>query len=510
MKLLLDTQAPGSVPRASSSDGVLRSTRSRAARTWLCALAGASVLSAATTVASTAAAQPPPEPPTPAPAPAPAPTDPAAPPAAPPADPNAPPKKADGDPVDPNAPPTPPPPGAPTQPPAATPAPTFVPPVITPVQYGPPADKKTDAPKKAPPKPLPWRGWNFIWSHQLTTTVVGIGQDLQSNTGEAYNWNFSTSPGWFLVDESRHRLRAFVNFNADYELTSSDFTTDRNEFLFGDIGLGATYTGTMLSLGGGSADASGAAAKLNPALAGSGDFLTFGIISANLRFPTSKFSQGAGNHLRTNVIVALRQVFKLLGNNAPGLNNLTVTLSESWRHSFNSATTPVNANVRIPRQSATGGSFDSDQFSSFALEENALTHGLDFILPLIGDLTAFASLSYTNSFPHQFAGSDCEANTLTGCVRADRMDDRVSMRVNTFFDVSLYYSIVPEVSLGLGYTNFVFGGMRPDGRRRDFGYSPDAYFHGDLLISLDAIYKRIDKASQKKAAQSNIEAYRAQ
>jgi hypothetical protein len=396
-------------------------------------------------------------------------------------------------------PPPAPPPDAPPAPaattPSAAPAATAAPPTdpnATTAPVAPPADKAEK--KAAPPKPLPWRATNLIWGHQLSTTVVGLGYDLQSSAGESYAWAFSANPGYFVLDQRDHKVRLVLNLNADYELTNSDFTTRDKEFLFGDIGVGPTYIGTLLKAGGGGdPNKLTAAQRRDPTLAGGSEYITTLLVGGRLFFPTSKFSLSQGINLRTSLFAGVRQTIKLLGNSAPGLQNITMTLSESWRHVFARATTPTNAGLNWQRQDATGATFDSDQLSAGALDENALVHALDIVLPIYGDLQVFSSFNLTNVFPYTFAGSSCEAQTLTGCVQADRMEDRTAMRVQTGFDFTLYYQLLPELGIDLGYSNFA-GQIGPNGQYRDFFYSPNAFFHSDLFISLDAIYKRIETA----------------
>lgn len=414
----------------------------------------------------------------------------------------------------PDAPPNPPPPGQPQpgQPPpgqiepAPQPAPVAPPPAgAQPQDPGqpqqPPADKP--APKAAPPKPLPWRATNFVWSHQASTQIFGLGAPYQSGTFEAYSWNFSANPGYFVLDTPNHKIRLVLGLNAQYELTNNDVTTRDKEFLFGDIAFGPTYIGTILKAGGGATGQLTAAQRRDPTLAGGQEYITTLLAGGRLFFPTSKFSLSQGVALRTSLFFGAQQVIKLLGNSAPGLQNVTLRLVENWRHTFASASTPTNGNLHWLRQGANGATFESDQLGGFAFDENTLTHSLDIILPIYGDLTVFSSFQLQHVFPFTFQGQACEAQTLTGCVQADRDPNRTALRVNTGFDFSLYYQIVAELGVTLGYSNYT-GQLAPNGQYRDFFWSPDAYFHADATVSLDAIYSRIANAVNPPKKQALI------
>jgi hypothetical protein len=59
--------------------------------------------------------------------------------------------------------------------------------------------------------------------------------------------------------------------------------------------------------------------------------------------------------------------------------------------------------------------------------------------------------------------------------------------VTTSFAANLYYDLIPELTVGVGYENLA-AQPGPDGLRRSIFYSPGAQFHLVLWGHLDSLY----------------------
>lgn len=496
-------------------------------RTKLLTLALTAAGIAAVTVAQ---AQPAPAPSAPPPVPAPtATTDPNAQPAPPPADPNAPPAAPTPTTTS-TAQPAPPPPGAPApQDPNAPPAPPPVaqpqpPPVMAPVP--PPAQPAPPpAPPAAPEKPKGmtllqrFAGSQISWNHSVSLTTLGIdtreggiatntsvgaaasaaGRTLEpgsggstvgiSNSNDVYTQSFIFTPAFFIYKGDRHLVRAFTQVLVNTELTNSDTTTQLRQPDVFDVPLRIVDTIPLASWGGGAGGsaAAGALAR-DPTLAGAAEYRTWGSVTGGFNFPTSRASRGSGIYLTSHLAVGLRQQIKLFGSSSDYLSNITFTLSEAWQHQFSRASTRVNDGIDVPRQDGAGNPLTSDQLGGGALPENRLIHNISFFMPLIGNLQISGGFQVWNEFPHQFKGSDCEVQLMTGCANLPESESK--MRSVTSLDVSLFYLILPELGVDIGYSNFT-GQLTDASRYRNPIFSPSSSFYADITIFPDQIIKRL-------------------
>ena len=338
---------------------------------------------------------------------------------------------------------------------------------------------------------LRWAGARFDWYHGASLGSLGVtdeGPMGASDGTDYYAQTFAFSGGFFIVKERPHQLRVSTNIQVVTELTDSDTTTRSREPQVNDIPLRLTYTPSLYSKGDGG-PIKGAAALYDPTLLGRGDHRTWGLVTGEVRFPTSARSQGSGRILSTSLGLGARQQLALLGADAPGLTHVIVGLAGSWSHNFDRATTPVSQDLSRPRQSSGGGRILSDQISAVALVENEVGVRADAVLSVYSGLQLEVGFSFVRSIPYGFSGSTgCEVQTQTGCIDLPQSESGEG-RDYTSFDIGLSYLIVPELSVAFGYANtaYVIG---EDGKTWDPFYNPYSIFYAGLSISFDRFYQR--------------------
>jgi hypothetical protein len=316
---------------------------------------------------------------------------------------------------------------------------------------------------------LRWRGTGVSVSHETTTTAWGIGGQRQSRAHEAQVQGYTLALVWFVVDESRRRLRLAAAPGVDLELTNSDETTREREPRFRDLPLSVTTAfllrgdprrnGTLLGVGGG------------------------------VFLPTSKASHADGTRLSVSPRLTLIQTLPLEPH---ALERVQLFLQTRWDHRFSRATEPVSRDLARPRQTREGDAFLSDQLSgvAFATDELRLAAGASVEQAVgRGSIGMEWSGVYAVALLPRFAGDACEVELATGCVRADRVPHASRERVRAGFGASLFAFPAPEWGIAVGYSN-VSAQPGPDGGRRSPFYSPYATFSLRAALALDALWLR--------------------
>lgn len=346
---------------------------------------------------------------------------------------------------------------------------------------GQPLSAGADAGTGVPKKPLPWRGTNFNFNQAMTTTAIGIGRDNIGGEGEFYGMQWDLNPVLFVLDQQHDKIRLDASAGFGVELTNSDSTRTQREPYFTDVQLGAQYTRDIF-------------------VSEDSEWATRGALRTRFIFPTSLPSFNSGRYLTFQLGGWLRQQFKLLGNDADGLQNLTVQAGFTWSHLFSRSFQPTNASLNRIRQNATGQGVENDILTSGSFDINRLIPSLTLNLPLYKDLSLSLQGALIARFRHPWEGQACEAQTLTGCVKGDTSPDQISYLTNSSFDVSLSQGVFDVVYLTLGYNNETLS-LGEDGQFRNPFYSPDAQFYLDVTTYIDEIYS---KASGRSEFQSNV------
>jgi hypothetical protein len=326
----------------------------------------------------------------------------------------------------------------------------------------------------------------FNWNQTATTTALGVGRDNIGGEDEEYSWEFAFTPRFYFVDTPVHQAYVNARIGWQTELTNSNMTTDRRETQFEDVSLGLGYFVTAYA-------SKSKDSRYSPGL------------TASLAFPSSKLSRGQGKYLGTSLTFAQIGQVSLLGPKAKGLNSLTVSANVTWSHLFARSYNPTNEDLNVPRQSAAGVSYLSDQVSMRSFAMNRLKLGVSYFIPLFDELVLSNAWAITENYKHDYkdggTGTGCDVQILNQpCVVAQRDPTRVTRSVNTTFDVGLSYDFF-ESSLrwGVGYQNDT-NQIGDDGKRRSVFYSPGSAFYMDISVLFDGVYRKIDKAIDRKAA----------
>lgn len=336
----------------------------------------------------------------------------------------------------------------------------------------PPADHAGSgpAPEAAPAPPVPdklaWRDTWLVWDNAMTAQTLGIGQSYQS-ANPRYETSLSLRPRYYFHDVEGEWAYLAGRLDVVRELTNSDRTTNRGETLLSDATLLAGYRRTLAS---------------------QGAYRTTLIVSAPvLTLPTSKFSHDNGTILGLGAGVRLNQTVPLAGPRWPVFQTLTLSAFAGYTHTITRAVTPTNPDLRRVRLDPEGRTVPGDQLTGAAFP----AHELDLAGRLIADITdrlaLFLEVSYRPTWKYAFG--DLCVNIATGCAVAARPANPSTYVVVTSFEVALFYDVVKELSLGLGYVNVE---TQPglDGQRRNLFYSPGSQFSLSLVAHLDEIYLR--------------------
>lgn len=333
------------------------------------------------------------------------------------------------------------------------------------------AEKETDKKPKGQAR-VRWRGTGFSWGHTVTTTALGVGRDNIGGDGEVYTQSFSFVLNYYVLDGKGFKMRLATSPSWSQELTNSNVTTEEREVLFNDLPVSLVAPIPLWA----SED------KM---------WSTSLIANGTVIFPTSKFSRESGTNLVTSPRVLLFQGFPIAGKDSPVLKSGGIGVSARWDHAFTDANTPVNDDLKYPRQDAAGSTFLSDQLTGGALTRNSLRYtAFLFLQEQYGShqIQFFTGGQIAHNYRTEFKSEECEVDILTGCVPGDRIDDPETTQVQTGFFASLNYFPRAEFGFGVGYSNAA-GQLGLDGKRRNFFYSPTAAFNASLIISIDAIYE---------------------
>lgn len=374
--------------------------------------------------------------------------------------------------------------------PAAAPAPAA--PATTPGATGPgpdasqpgaaaaPAAPAADTTKVAPqpkdtaPEPLIWRGTTFTWTNAATTTMLGLGSDQIGFEDDFYGMDWVLSPQLFVLDLKDDKIILSAEAGVSLEITDSGTTTKKREPQFRDTQLGVAYNRNIW----GSEDK---------------EWLTSGSVRARAVFPSSPTSQAQGRYLVSSLGATLTQQIRLLGNEADGLNNLTVQGSFTWSHLFARSYQATNPDLERDRQSASGANISSDVLTTSSMDIDRIIPGVTFILPLYKDIALTTAFRLIGRFKHRFEGTGADVcqDSLGGCVSADRAPEGqdIAYTTNSTFDIALSFPVYDVVGLNVGYNNETLT-LGEDGQSRNVFYSPGAQFYLDLVANIDIIYSK--------------------
>lgn len=398
------------------------------------------------------------------------PPDPAAPPAPP-----APPADPAGQPAPPPAPPAPPaPPPAPPAPefgvaPAALPAAPVanapVPSVAWGNQPAPTTDTTTPAPAPAR-KGNPLLLTRFDWTNTAAASIFGIGKDQIGSDGQAYSMDFQFRARYSPIADSSKRffMQAVIGWGA--ELTNSDSSAKRNEWLFRDMSVGIGYQHKVYKSSDGSI-------SFTP------------LISANYILPTSKASMGSGRYGTLSLTGGFMTALPLIPK-SDWFSDVFIIAIGGWSHLFSKCYTACNDTIAIqrPRLGPDGTAGSSDQLSGGSLAANNARFLVAAYPTIYKDLNLNLSFDLLLPFKREFGAVDC-VQTLTGCASLDKSVTRLNP--TTTFDVGFSYTLFNMTRIDVGYQNSTSQLAENAGKRVSLFYGVDAAFYTNVSVFIDSI-----------------------
>jgi hypothetical protein len=351
-----------------------------------------------------------------------------------------------------------------TEPPAPTTSSTAV---VVPSPAPAPDRTAPTTPAATPEKPvkLRWRDTWLIWDNAVTAQTLGIGKNYQS-PNPTYEMTGSLRPRYYLYDGKDDAFFAAGRIDLVREFTNSDVTTERGETTFSDATLLTGY---------------------RRKLAASPGYET--IVTASLpilTFPTSKFSLDNGTILGLGTEARLTQSMPLAGSNWTVFKTLTVGAVAGYNHTFTRAVVPTDEELRRVRLNPEGRTVPGDQLVGAAFPEHELHFNARLIADITEKLSLFVEASYRPTWKYSFP--DVAVCVQTGaCSKALNPTAPTTYVPVTSFEADVYYDILDELSVALGYVNVE---TQPglDGQRRSIFYSPGSQFFLSVIGHLDAIY----------------------
>lgn len=316
-----------------------------------------------------------------------------------------------------------------------------------------------------------WRGTAFVWSHDVTTSAVGVGSDYQSTSHQSYTQGYSLTLNYYVVDEAELRWRVAVTPGLDVELTDSGTTTTKSEPVVRDLPLTTVAIVPLY--------------REEGSLFGTSALGNFTAI-----IPTSKYTRGQGDIVTLSPRLMLLQSLPLAGKGASFLDSILVGAGARYDAQFTEANVGVSDDVAdIPRQSTTRRDPQRSASSTDVLSgARVAPHTFRFSgFAMIGDEVL--------SIPFNFAVG---ANYTTAQL-ADDGDTTIELSTGDFevgasgrrrrpsagWSAGLTLFPITELGVSMGYSN----NADLDSETPNFFYTPSATFSAALAVSIDAIYE---------------------
>jgi hypothetical protein len=201
--------------------------------------------------------------------------------------------------------------------------------------------------------------------------------------------------------------------------------------------------------------------------------------------PTSKVSRANGTLFGLGTELRLSHAFPLTGSQGSVFRHLILRASAGYNHTFSNAIVPTNPDLQRVRMDPSGRAVPGDQLTGAANPEHEVNFGGRAYLDITGRLGIWSEVIYKPVWKYSLP--DVCITTLTGCAVPSSVANPSTYVVVTSFQAEVYYSVLQELGISVGYMN-VETQPGPDGRRRSIFYSPGAQFYVDLTAYLDAIY----------------------
>jgi hypothetical protein len=344
----------------------------------------------------------------------------------------------------------------------------------------------SDGSPRPAPKPVPWHDSTVLWSQRATTQTLGVGDDYQSRD-PYYDFTFYLRPRYYFWENERTSLSVRGQLWASVELTNSNTSTDRGEFLLED---------TLVSL------------TLQHAFVKKGEHLTDITLSLpRLELPTSKAGFQSGKIAQLGVRAFPLHAFPLR-EGAPFLPRGHVALRLGYGYQFARAIVPERSTLDRLRTDLSGRSVSNDQLGGAAFAEHVgVIHalaGADLwrdVLAIEGEFGIDPAYKFALAESAPICGV-----VLTGCVEPATVEDPQRLSMITTLDVYLQVrSLEGALKTALGYEN-ITAQLGPGGERRGALWSPDAKFYLKLELTPDLLLSPPSAAAARAAGRPQVAA----
>jgi hypothetical protein len=332
---------------------------------------------------------------------------------------------------------------------------------------------------------LAWRGTRLVWAQSATTQTLGVGHDPQTRN-PTHEMSYLLRPRYSVYVDRVQAASLAAECGVARELTNSDLTTRRGQWSLTDAMLYGSY-GRLLQVSGRKGEA-----PVLPDEAMSTSTREYisavGLQLPVLTFPTSWVSWHNGTRLGLGWLAALQQSFPLSGLGSRLLPAAEVGLAVGYTHLFTVATEPTSAEVARTRMDPDGALVVSDQLDGAAFARHQVTLAVTATVFWSHRIAWTNRMGWRPSYRYRFSQPQQVCGVVsTGCVTVDSVQDPQACSVVTHFSSEVGVRPWRQLGLSVGYSNVTLQ-LRPDGRRRNVLYSPDARFQLAVTFHLDELY----------------------
>jgi hypothetical protein len=321
------------------------------------------------------------------------------------------------------------------------------------------------APKPVDPeleKLPPYHHSVFSWEHDVTAQTLGVGDTPQSSN-PTYTMGFLAKPRYYLHDDAVAGRYFSLRLEGGlfHEVTNSDETTRRGEWLFSDTDLASVYSQRFRG-------------------PSSTDGTFFEVRPLTLTLPTSKGSYDSGRYFAPGVAIGVTHVTPILrGTVEPEISSI-VRLGVAYKRWFARATVPTNTSLERVRLTPDGRSLPGDSLSGATLVRDQLSFSGSLRLSFGADVLWTSDVAFAPAWKYNLQQDvNVCGVVLTGCTNVPVAADDQRYLVRTTLNTEVSVRIARGVSVELGYGN-VASQLGADGRRRNFFNSPAAVFYASV------------------------------
>ncbi|HKO50885.1 MAG TPA: hypothetical protein VJV79_24410 [Polyangiaceae bacterium] len=338
------------------------------------------------------------------------------------------------------------------------------------------------SPEGIQPTRLRWHDSYLYWDHAVTANTLGVGQDYLTRN-PLYEMTIGFRPRYYLVENERASISLRGDLGVVSERTNSDTTSKQGEWSATDFEFWGSFS-----------------YKLRESKS---DLTELAIRVPRLLLPTSKVSYESGKILGLGVRVGAREEIVLAGRGARFFSSVELLGKIDYGYLFSNGQVPINGALERIRMGSDGRSIVSDQLGGATLAQHAAAFGIAawaHVHQRVNWITSFelrSAWKYPVSHDVQICGV-----VLTGCTQASGVAEPQTRTALTYFQTEIWGRLTDTLELTFGYANLATQ-LAPDGRRRNFFYSPDARFYLTLNVYLDHLYVGLSPSKRQAASVAN-------